>query len=411
MSLTEHEKYALLANVPYQLHEGVPIDVIEQELKLYGLDHEIDRELSDRVGVILHNDDEMIHSVRGTDFTNARDLISDLGLILGNPVFVKGAKTLALAESIPYALHSKYIHKFAFPSEIRNRGTTAEWEQLEHARPLFYGRQFARKSAFPKSAGYDTEESWKNALREYEYKAQSVGALAEAYGGLEQLQEQDPEHFEILKDTLIEYIESKPAYEQAIKEASKKQVKDLFKSVVGSVGSIEGLAKAGGSLPEYLRIQPERERLQKALDKHIDKTPSLTGHSLGSVVNVLGRENNIKSITFNPAPQGGDDFKGHHPDSKVYRIKGDIVSFKGFRTPEDTEPVTEFEPRYGSSFLDYHRVNQFIPDKPKPQPSRVLYSPIHHRRIVMDNKIPFDFCRYYPDDPSCIKLSREKEFY
>ena len=53
---------------------------------------------------------------------------------------------------------------------------------------------------------------------------------------------------------------------------------------------MKGLAKAGGSLPEYLRIKPERERLQKALDKHSNKTPSLTGHSLGSVVNVLGRE-------------------------------------------------------------------------------------------------------------------------
>ena len=169
------------------------------------------------------------------------------------------------------------------------------------------------------------------------------------------------------------------------------------------------IATAFSKLPDFTRINREREKLQNVKNKYqFDKKYSLTGHSLGSIANILGRENNIKSITFNPAPQSAD---GHpHPKSKVYRIKGDIVSYGALRTDDDTEPVTEFEPKFGSNPLHYHKLNQFIPDKPKPQP-RVLYSPIHHRRIVMDNKIPFDFCRYYPDDPSCIKLSREKEFY
>ena len=412
MSLTEDEKYAIMANVPYQIHEGVPIDVIEQELRLYGLDHEIDKELSDRVGVILHNDDEMIHAVRGTDFTNTRDLISDLGLILGNPVFVKGAKTLALAESIPYALHSKYVDNYAFSEGVRNVGTTAEWKQLDDVRPLFYGRQFARKSAFPRGAGHSAVESIENDIRENIYTAQAHKALLdyEMKKG-DPMAHQTADVWEAEIEALKENIDERT---DALEEATKKQAGAIFKAVAGPVATIEGLAKAGASLPEYLRIQPERERLQKALDKHIGKTPSLTGHSLGSVVNVLGRENNIKTISFNPAPQGGDDFKGHHPDSKVYRIKGDIVSFKGFRTPEDTEPITEFEPRYG--FLPiphFHSLSQFIPEKPKIQIERVLYSPFNYRPVKYDNRRVsqvFDYCKEFPYLQECYGR-REKQYF
>ena len=176
-----------------------------------------------------------------------------------------------------------------------------------------------------------------------------------------------------------------------------------------------GLALAGGSLPEYLRIQPERERLEKALEKHPNKTPSLTGHSLGSVVNVLGRENNIKSITFNPAPQGGEDIKRpHHKDSKVYRIKGDPISYKGFRTPEDTEPTTEFEPRYGwRPIPDFHSLRQFIPEKPKIAIERVLYSPFNYRPITYDNRRVsqvFDYCKEFPYLQECSGR-REKEYF
>ena len=411
MSLTEDEKYAIMANVPYQIHEGVPIDVIEQELRLYGLDHEIDKELSDRVGVILHNDDEMIHAVRGTDFTNARDLISDLGLILGNPVFIKGAKTLALAESIPYALHSKYVDEYAFGEGVRNWGTTAEWKQLDDVRPLFYGRQFARKSAFPRGAGHSAVDSIENDIRENIYSAQLLKALLDI-----EREKGDPMAEQTLKayqTEVEEMIENVDERRDALAEETKKQAGAIFKAVATPVATIEGLAKVGGSLPEYLRIQPERERLQKALDKHPNKTPSLTGHSLGSVVNVLGRENDIKTISFNPAPQGGDGFKGHHPDSKVYRILGDIVSYKGFRTPEDTEPVTEFKPKYGSSFLDYHRVNQFIPEKPKIQIEKVLYSPFNYRPVKYDNKRVsqvFDYCKEFPYLQVCSGR-REKVYY
>jgi hypothetical protein len=408
MSLTEDEKYAIIANVPYQIHEGVPIDVIEQELKLYGLDHQIDRELSDRVGVILHNDDEMIHAVRGTDFTSTRDLISDLGLMLGNPLFVKGAKTLALAESVPYALHSKYIGNYNYLSGMEDKR-----KYIEDVRPIGYGRLFAKKSAFPKRASLLTQEAMSAYGKDQKAILESYMALEEAYGGVENWYETDPNTALEFLNEVKDLKENIPLAKKIEEELIKKKVIGTGKAVAGAVGLVEGLAKAGGSLPEYLRIEPERERLQKALEKHPNKTPSLTGHSLGSVVNVLGREKNIKTISFNPAPQGGDDFKGHHPDSKVYRIKGDIVSFKGFRTPEDTEPITEFEPRYGSSFLDYHRVNQFIPEKPKISIERVLYSPFNYRPVKYDNKRVsqvFDYCKEYPYLTECSGR-REKEYY
>ena len=395
--LTEDEKYAIFANIPYQIHEGVPIEVIEEELRAYGLDHNIDEELSDRVGVILHNDDEMIHSVRGTDFTNARDLVSDLGLILGNPTFVKGAKTLALAEQIPYALHDKFLgNPFTYPSA----------EFVDDVRPLISGRLVGRDYLFSQKMSDETPANLMEIIETQQgiIDPDSPWFNEEIYNDPEELQQ-------YIQDTRELYEDVK----EQIPKALTKRGTDLVAGLVGGYVGAKALAKAGGSLPEYLRIKPERERLQKALDKHSNKTPSLTGHSLGSVVNVLGRENNIKTISFNPAPQGGEDIKRpHHKDSKVYRIKGDIVSFKGFRTPEDTEPVIEFEPRYGSSFLHYHKVNQFIPDKPKPQIAIPLYSPVHYRPTMYNNKIrsvEFDFCKYNPDNPKCIKISREKEYY
>ena len=53
--LTEQDKYALLANVPYLINEGVPIDDIERDLKEYGLDYTIDKDLSDERVKVYHN--------------------------------------------------------------------------------------------------------------------------------------------------------------------------------------------------------------------------------------------------------------------------------------------------------------------------------------------------------------------
>lgn len=376
--LTEDEKYAIFANIPYQIHEGVPIEVIEEELRAYGLDHNIDEELSDRVGVILHNDDEMIHSVRGTDFTNARDVVTDLGLALGNPTIVKAGKTIALAESIPYFLHSGYLG-------LTNKRMAKTYPEKEGLNPDYpsdvQGLTSGGMLKPTRKSSRETPEHMEDVIRK----------------------KREPQH---------EVARRAGAERRSILQ-TQRRAKQFAGAILTEQG-VEGVSQIADLLPDYLRIDPERERLEKALEKHPNKTPSLTGHSLGSLVNVLGRENNIKSITFNPAPQGGDIFKGHHPDSKVYRIKGDVVSYKRFRTEEDSEPVTEFDPRYGSNFYHYHLLNQFIPEKPKPQIAIPLYSPVHYRPTMYNNKIrsvEFDFCKYNPDNPKCIKISREKEYY
>ncbi len=381
MSLSEDEKYAIMANVPYQIHEGVPIHLIEEELKLYGLDHEIDKELSDRVGVILHNDDEMIHAVRGTDFTSTKDLISDLGLILGNPTFIKGINSLALAEAIPTVLHSGFLgipQKNKFPD---TKGLNPDY--LDDVRG-FTDRGSFLNERYTKVKSRDTAQHLQEIVRRTSRK--------------------QPQHIQARLEGSV----------RRIVEKQTQQTKELGKGLIGAEVASKSLKIIGESIPEYLRIGPERNRLDKALEKYPNKTPSLTGHSLGSVVNVLGRELGIKTISFNPAPQGSDDGGvEHHPDSKVYRIKGDIVSYKGFRTREDTEPITEFEPRYGSSFLDYHRVGQFIPEKPKISIGNVMYSPFNYRPISYDNKRvsqAFDYCKEYPYLPECSGR-REKAYY
>ena len=393
MSLTEDEKYAIMANVPYQLHEGVPIDVIEQELKLYGLDHEIDRELSDTVGAVIHNDDEVIHSVRGTDITNLRDLMSDAGIMLGNPLMIDILKGIGLAETITYSLHRKFLG-----NPLMEIPKTKFEEYQEDVRPLFTGRLFLRDYMFSDKMNKETYQYQKQSLQ---FLNQMINPESERYDPAF-----DPDEVQEEIEELIEEITEK--------EGSRMwNVASQFFKGYGYLHFLEFLDQFR-NIPEYLRIQPERERLLKVLEKYPNKTPSLTGHSLGSVVNVLGRENDIKSITFNPAPQGDEMWRQHHKDSKVYRINYDPVSFKGFRTESDTEPVIEFEPRYGWRPLKhFHSLQQFIPEKPKIQIERVLYSPFNYRPVRYDNKRvsqPFDYCKEFPYLTECSG-KREKEYY
>ena len=394
MSLSEDEKYAIMANVPYQIHEGVPIDVIEQELRLYGLDHEIDKELSDQVGAVIHNDDEVIHSVRGTN--NLPDLIADAGLAVGNPFALKVFKTLALAETIPYSLHRKFLG-----NPLLEIPDTKYEEYQEDVRPLLTGRKFWRDYMFSEKMSRETYQSQKQTLH---VLRQMINPESERYDPY-----MDPDEVEEEMEELLEEITKK----------EKNRWLNVIWSITKGSGFTYGLRKAfelgGPAIPEYLRIDPERKRLLKVLEKYPNKTPSLTGHSLGSVVNVLGREKNIKTITFNPAPQGDEDSETkHHEDSKVYRIRGDPISYHRFRTESDTEPVVEFEPRYG--FLPiphFHSLSQFIPEKPKIKIEKVLYSPFNYRPITYDNKRVsqvFDYCKEYPYLTECSG-KREKEYY
>ena len=79
--LTEQDKYALLANVPYLINEGVPIDDIILNLKEYGLDYKHDPEYTNDQRATLISEDEIIHSIRGT--ADLTDILNDIKLGAG----------------------------------------------------------------------------------------------------------------------------------------------------------------------------------------------------------------------------------------------------------------------------------------------------------------------------------------
>ena len=363
--LTEDEKYAIFANIPYQIHEGVPINVIEEELRAYGLDHNVDKEFSDKLSAVLHNDDEVIHSIRGTEFKEPMDLLTDTALIASNPVVAKTFGTLTALR---------------FPNLFRVGNPNLD---------------------IPKLLGGEQPQELTSSF----YKNLRQARLGDRL----EIMEQGGETMEEFMDDIMRLDRKERQFLlKEARETTEFQAKEAKGQVKGGI-----IATAFSKLPDLTRTNREREKLQNVINKYqFDKEYSLTGHSLGSVANILGRENDIKTITFNPAPQSGDNIP--HSKSKVYRIKGDIVSYKGFRTDDDKEPVIEFEPRFGSNPLHYHRLNQFIPDKPEPQIVIPLYSPVHYRPTMYNNKIrsvDFDFCKNNPDNPKCIKISREKEYY
>ena len=79
--LTEQDKYALLANVPYLINEGVPIDDIILNLKEYGLDYKHDPEYTNTERATLIGENEIIHSIRGT--ADLTDILNDIKLGAG----------------------------------------------------------------------------------------------------------------------------------------------------------------------------------------------------------------------------------------------------------------------------------------------------------------------------------------
>ena len=81
MDLTEQEKYALLANVPYLINEGVPIDDIILDLKEYGLDYTHDPEYTNEERATMVGEGEIIHAIRGT--ADLTDILNDIKLGAG----------------------------------------------------------------------------------------------------------------------------------------------------------------------------------------------------------------------------------------------------------------------------------------------------------------------------------------
>lgn len=339
--MDEHEEYSVYANAPYLLHEGHSIEDVEKEILDYGLTGKIDKELTDDLSTTIVKDDKVIHSVRGTDPLTFKDLISDIGIVLSHPIsqnIMKGLNTFG-------AIYGINFNNYLIPIEenIKN--------QMTKLTPEFYEYQLA---------GLKKDKQF------------LMGA------------EEGPQF------SLQEWIEEVNKAQENIKKAKTLQEKETLNKLLKNL--LTGTSLLSGTYftnkyKEDKRINPEKEKLNLIKKKYPNKKIELAGHSLGSVVNVLGRQENLKTITFNPAPQY--ESGNHHPESKIYRIKGDPVSF--FLSGADTEPVIELKGKEGKYS---HSLTNFLPSKSNPLPQREL-----KEKYTKEDEI--DYCRRFPNDPNC----------
>lgn len=342
--MEEHEEYSVYANAPYLLHEGHSIEDVEKEIEEYGLTGKIDQELTDDLSTTIVKDDKVIHSVRGTDFLTFKDLISDMGIVLSHPIAqnaMKGINTIG-------AIYGINFNNYLIPIQ-QNMANV-----LTQTTPEFYQAQ-----------------------------ASSLIKNKEFFMG----SEEGPEW------SLQEWIEEVESVQAKIKKAKTLQEKNtlnkLLKNLLTGTGLLAGTYFTN-KYKEEKRINPEIEKLAKIKQKYPNKEIELTGHSLGSVVNVLGRKEGLKTITFNPAPQY--ELGQHHPESKIYRISGDPVSF--FLSAEDAEPVKELKGKEGKFS---HSLTNFLPSKRNP----LQQLEIKEKYTKQDE---IDYCRKFPNDPNCNKF-------
>jgi hypothetical protein len=318
--MEEYEEYALYANTPYLVNEDVSIEDIESNLLEHGLDYTIDKDLSDKFSTILVGQDKVVHSIRGTDFGEGKDILADMSIALNNPFSKKLINTIS-------AIHGLSVLD-SFPKHYR---IDVKEDLLNYATKLtekFYQDQYYN-TVKGKEFFMFAEEGPQWSLAEWQ----------------EEL------------DTIKNKISKLP-----IKQ--REEVKNKFVDVL-KVFSYNIIGEL--TLNKFFkdRIEPEKDKLKRVQEKYKNKEINLVGHSLGSIANILGRENNIKTITLNPAPQ--DSTKLPHPDSKIYRTYHDPVSYFLYPETGDKEPVIHLEPKndYGVynpfHYTQSHFLNNFLP--------------------------------------------------
>jgi len=341
--MEEYEEYSVYANAPYLLHEGHSIEDVEKEILDYGLTGKIDPDLTDDLSTTIVKDDKVIHSVRGTDPKTFKDLISDMGIALKHPLVQKSINTLIAIGGIDF-------NNFRIPIQQNIA------EEVTKLTPEFYQAQMY------------------NIIGEQEYMTNVA---------------EDPE--DVMPEwSMEEWLEEVSRIESKIKKAKNLQKKEELSNIAYTLLKGTGLVGLSALLNNYKeknRIAPEIEKLEKIKQKYPNRKIELTGHSLGSVVNVLGRKEGLKTITFNPAPQ--IDKGQHHPNSKIYRTKYDPVSF--FLSGADTEPVIEINKKQGKYS---HSLTNFLPSKSNPLPQIEL-----KEKYTKEDEI--EYCRKFPNDPNC----------
>lgn len=361
---TESELYAIFADVGYQMVAGDTPDKVEKDIKEdYGIDIKLDRELTDEHGAIIQFGDEIIHSVRGTNPFSI-DLLTDFTLMANHPDFGEalawGLTGFTLGGGLALALAQ--LEKDAFermlpetPGRIKELITQSleKIKQLLNIKPLPVNIPPPPKMSF----GFGKINP---AFLEWQTKYGHLihdGTFGWDYKELQKA----------IKD-----------FNNNIRQAKIKIDKTYLLSQKLFFGTLATIAVA--TVMKHLnmttfntRIDKEFERFKKAREKYKNKKFSLTGHSLGSIANDIGRTFNIKSITFNPAPMIHNK-KKPHPDSKIYRLGYDFAS--SFLTESDREKQ-ETRYKYGvlTNFLPYtegrmgfyqiHRLENFLPKTKK----------------------------------------------
>ena len=346
---TESELYAIFANVGYQMLGGDTLDEVEKDIKEdYGIDIKLDRELTDEHGAIIQFGDEIIHSVRGTNPFSI-DLLTDFTLMANHPDFgeaiawgltgftLGGGLALALAELERTAFERMLPET---PGRIKELITQSleKIKQLLNIKPLPADIPPPPKMSFGFGKINPAFLEWQT---KYGHLIED-GTFGMDYKKLEKA----------IKD-----------FNNNIRQAKIKIDKTYLLSQKLFLASLVTIAVATGMKHLNMttfntRIDKEFERFKKAREKYKNKKFSLTGHSLGSIANDIGRTFNIKSITFNPAPMIHNK-KKPHPDSKIYRIGYDFAS--SFLTESDREKQ---ETRYKfGEYLGFFENFHFYPNK------------------------------------------------
>tara|TARA_S200002703_G_scaffold158149_1_gene167767 strand:- start:1169 stop:2458 length:1290 start_codon:yes stop_codon:yes gene_type:complete len=345
---TESELYSIFANVGYEINQGKTLEEIEQEIKQdYGLDIKLDKELSDEFGAIIKYRDEIIHSVRGTD--SAIDFLADLNLMTDHPYYSSVISTF-------FSVLGTY--KISKALLNYNTGNFAD--------PNYYTdlvRRFTNE--YYETKDFEEEE------RDLEKGYVSVF-------------DPDLTDDEAMED-ILEFLNPEIRRNMKNNYQMKKYVASMIALLSIPTVIKKTLDFTVGTTFREKRVNREFKRFNDAKAKYSNLKMSLTGHSLGSISNDIGRTHNVKSITFNPAPMEHNK-KQPHKDSKIYRMENDIVShFLTDSDKEDTEHIPKHPWYYNLDtdlLLKIHTLNNFLPPKrrrllstPTPTPTRTPRPP------------------------------------
>ena len=318
--MEEYEEFALYANTPYLLNEEVSIEDIEQDLLDHGLDYKIDKELSDKFSTVLVGDDKVVHSIRGTDFGEGQDVLADMAIALNNPFAKKLINTLSTIHGLSVLDSFPKHYRIDIKEDVLNYATKLTEQFYQNQ---YYGMIKDKNFLM----GDDEGPQW--SLSEWQEELDNIKTKISR---LPQFQREEA------KNKFVDIL--KVFRNNVIAELT---FNDFFKG----------------------RIEPEKDKLKRVQEKYNDKEINLAGHSLGSIANVLGRENKLKTITLNPAPQDSTELP--HPNSKIYRTYHDPVSYFLYPEEGDREPVIHLEAKndYGVynpfHHIQSHFLSNFLP--------------------------------------------------